>query len=1197
VNKVVVSVLALALILSGQSAGAQVSLQGGDSEHHKVQVTSSVLAERIKSQGGQLIADYGSYQLYDVPRLNPDFTSGGRAEVHDEYNKVMLNSRHLDTTQPETRALRKPVGSFTGKRMHLVQFTGPVQPEWRDTLAATGIRIVSYIPQNTYLVYGDSASIARLQGLGSNDVHIQWEAAYQDDDKIHPLLKTKGKDAKSGGIGTSLVEVQLAVDEDANTGTFQLLDEVKLEPVKHQDRVLDYVNLIVRVPPESLSRIAARPDVVSIQPHFEPRPFCERQDQIVAGNLSGNSPSGAGYLGWLADRGFTQAQFTASGFVVDVSDSGIDDGTTSPHHFGLYVSGSTNNSSRVVYSRLVGTANTGSTLKGCDGHGTLNSHIIGGYDDSSSFPFADDSGYHYGLGVCPFVELGSSVIFDPTNYTYPNFTNIQSQAYAGGARICNNSWGATSAGAYTAQSQAYDVLVRDAQPSVSGNQEMVIVFSAGNSGSSTETVGSPGTAKNVITVGAGENVQAFGGSDGSGITDAQANSANDMTSFSSRGPCTDGRHKPDLSAPGTHVSGGVAQSASPGSYGSSDSCFTGSGVSGGLATSSSYPFFPAGQEFYTASSGTSHSAPAVAGGCALLRQYFINNFTAPASPAMTKGYLMNSARYMTGSYAGDTLWSDVQGMGEMNLGMAFDGVPRLLRDEVAADLFTASGQSRVFTGTIADTNEPFRVTLVWSDAPGSTTGNAYNNNLDLSVTVGGNMYKGNVFSGAYSTTGGSADTENNVESVFLPAGVSGSFVVTIVATSINSIGVPNSSNTVCQDFALVAYNANAVSMPVLTSTGATLTAESFTPTNGAIDPNETVILGFGFENVGAAATTNLVVTLLSGSNVISPSAAQTIGALATGGTAAAASFSFMAIGTCGGTITATLQFQDGGVNLGTLDYTLQLGNYVTVTNLSQSFDGVTAPALPSGWSNSISGSVSNWITYAKAYYSSPNSAFVGEATNAGISELTSPVIAITSTSAQLTFINDYMLEAPGFSASMTYDGGVLEIRIGSGSFTNILAAGGSFSSGGYTRTISSSTNPLNGRSAWGGNSGGFISTIVNLPASAAAQNIQLKWRLGTDVGNDYGGSGWCIDNVLVKESYYSCASNLVAPAIVDTRIEDGNVTFSFQTASGQSYTVQYQDALANGTWNTLQSFAGDGSVKSITNTLSSPQRFYRVKSP
>jgi hypothetical protein len=85
----------------------------------------------------------------------------------------------------------------------------------------------------------------------------------------------------------------------------------------------------------------------------------------------------------------------------------------------------------------------------------------------------------------------------------------------------------------------------------------VIVFAAGNDGSGANTVGLPGTAKNVITVGASENVQAFGGADGCGVGDNGADNANDIIGFSSRGPTADGRKKPDIVAPGTHVSGGV----------------------------------------------------------------------------------------------------------------------------------------------------------------------------------------------------------------------------------------------------------------------------------------------------------------------------------------------------------------------------------------------------------------------------------------------------------------------------------------------------------------------------------------------------------------------------------------------------------------------------------------------------------------
>jgi hypothetical protein len=65
-----------------------------------------------------------------------------------------------------------------------------------------------------------------------------------------------------------------------------------------------------------------------------------------------------------------------------------------------------------------------------------------------------------------------------------------------------------------------------------------------------------------------------------------------------------------------------------------------------------------------------------------------------------------------------------------------------------------------------------------------------------------------VFSGALSVTGGSADVADNAESVFLAAGVSGPFTVTVTATNINSNGVPNIGTATDQDFALVIYNAS-----------------------------------------------------------------------------------------------------------------------------------------------------------------------------------------------------------------------------------------------------------------------------------------------------------------------------------------------------------------------------------------------------
>lgn len=1174
---------------------------------HKLQLNDPALAGQVTAAGGQLLADYSGYQLYQIPEIPPALATNAQVTLRDSDNLILLNAARLDTTRSEIQALRQPLSAFAGKRLHLIQFVGPVQPAWHSALLEAGPQVVAYVPHNAYLLYGDAPSLRKIQALAASAKFVQWEGPFADEYKIHPMARVLDAQGLPRAIGTDRFSIQLLNDPPANAATLALLERLKLDSFAPPQSVLHYRNLIVRLSPDSIRLIAAQPDVVSIQPFFTPRKFDERQDQIVAGNLSGTSPSGPGYLAWLASKGFTQAQFTSSGFAVDLSDSGIDNGTTSPNHLGLHVNGALANPSRVTYNRVEGTPNGGSTPAGCDGHGTLNAHVVAGYNSLSGFPHTDTSGFHYGLGVCPFVNVGSSVIFDPNDFTYPDFNNLQSEAYQSGARISNNSWGSGGSGAYDAYAQNFDALARDAQPDGStyptpGNQEMVLVFSAGNDGPGPVTTGSPGLAKNVICVGAAANVQAFGAGDGCGQPDSGADNANDVCSFSSRGPCADGRHKPDLVAPGTHVSGGVIQAANPGPNGTADPCFlsNGMGICGGT---NGDLFWPSGQQFYSASSGTSHAAPAVSGACALLRQYFLNNFTSPPSPAMTKAYLMNSARYITGLAASDNLWSDSQGMGELNLGMAFDGTPRLLRDELSSDLFTNSGQLRVFTGTISDTNKPFRVTVVWTDAPGEQFSNpTLKNNLDLVVIAGGKTYLGNVFQGAYSSTGGSADQANNVESVFLPAGVSGPFSIRILATDINSDGVPGNASPLDQDFALVAYNATgtAAPLPVLTSAGATLVSESCSPTNAAVDPGETVTMNLALQNLGGANTTNLVATLLTTGGILSPSGPQNYGVLAPAGPLVSRPFTFTAQGTCGGVISAALQLQDGATPLGFARFDIPLGRTQPLITFAENFDSVTAPALPPTWTTSASGGGSPWSTTSNIADTPPNSATALDADSIGLAELVSPVIHITSPAAQLSFSNYYDLEGymNGSALYAAYDGGVLEIKIGSGAFTDILAAGGSFVAGGYVcRIYTTGGNPLGDRAAWSGNSLSFVSTVVNLPPAAAGQDIQLKWRLGTDVNNSFGGNSWYIDTLTLQDANYSCCTSSVAPPLITgISVTRSNVVVTSTSSAGGLYTLQYKNALTDNQWLSLAApLAGTGSPISLIDTNSpGPRRFYRI---
>ncbi len=339
--------------------------------------------------------------------------------------------------------------------------------------------------------------------------------------------------------------------------------------------------------------------------------------------------------------------------------------------------------------------------------------------------------------------------------------------------------------------------------------------------------------------------------------------------------------------------------------------------------------------------------------------------------------------------------------------------------------------------------------------------------------------------------------------------------------------------------------------PLLTNLTATIVSESCP--NGVLDPGETITVNFSLQNAGGVNTSNLVATLLTNSGVVAVSGPMTYGALVGGGPAVGQLFTFTAAGgTCGSVVTATLQLQDGATNFGTLNYSFQTG--VPNVTFSQNFDGVTAPALPAGWTTTTSGGASNWVTSTAVSDSHVNSAFIFESTNSGVGELTSPSIPITTTSAVLTFRSFYNSETDPTNAGTCYDGGVLEIKIGSGSFLDIQSAAGIFISGGYNKKIDNTDtdNPLHGRKCWSGLSPGFITTAVKLPASVAGQSIQLKWRFGTDIDNAYGSSGWYIDTISITDGYTCCSPT--APAITsapaDQTVPAGtNVTFSV-TATG-----------------------------------------------
>ena len=250
--------------------------------------------------------------------------------------------------------------------------------------------------------------------------------------------------------------------------------------------------------------------------------------------------------------------------------------------------------------------------------------------------------------------------------------------YFGSSDVINSSWGGSDSEGTGFFSTLGDALANQ-------NPSTTWVVSAGNSGSATNTVGSPGSAYNSITVAALQN-----------------NGANDyatVASFSSRGPqdwgggglaCTACRAAVDIAAPGTNLTSAFYG----GTTGGNNPTLVGSG---GTANPNSYS---------SSVAGTSFSSPIVAGAATLVVDSSYADAALAANPhsrdaRVVKSVLMNSADKIAGWDNGQVLTSGVvqtlqsldlvSGAGALNIGRAYDQYVEATTRDVAGTLSGAQG--------------------------------------------------------------------------------------------------------------------------------------------------------------------------------------------------------------------------------------------------------------------------------------------------------------------------------------------------------------------------------------------------------------------------------------------------------------------------------------------------------------------------
>jgi len=654
-----------------------------------------------------------------------------------------------------------PVVDPNESQFYLVQLSGPLLQEYRDRLAAAGIYPSERLGPATYVAKISPAQLPAVQALEFVTGLTVYGAA--ETELATSAFGTREAAPAPPASATPMKTFDVQLHDSADLP--QVLAAVAQLPVliagakgrKIRFHVLE-TDAGARV-----AQIRAIAAVRKVEPYIEPE-LHNDVARVLLGLDTAASPT------------VTRLTETGAGQIVAVADTGLDD--THPDFAGRVAS-------------LIALGRPGDATDP-HGHGTHVAATVLGSGLASG-------GTH--RGVAPGAQLVFQSLLD-ANFKLGGLPldlgDLFEAAYQSGARIHNNSWGAVVDSEYTMNSQEVDEFV-------ARRRDMLIVISAGNEGQAAHrlhaqpgsvdwlSLGAPASCKNAIAVGASRSSRTAGGlstltygtawpsefPDAPIATDPVSGDPEALAGFSSRGPCTDRRVKPDVVAPGTDILS---------------------------AKSSLAPLFrfwgPGPSPQYAFMGGTSMAAPLVAGCAALVREYYVTTRGhAQPSAALLKATLVNSARHLTAASATadfNVLPNMHQGFGAVDMRHAYPNPaqPNLRLEFVddwqnPASSFAITGQRRRFQVGVA-AGQRLAICMAYTDAPGR----ALQNNLNLLVEPpGGPKVVGNQ---NLPLALQPIDQENNVEIVRFDAPVAGTYLIQISASNLL---------TADQDFALVVTGA------------------------------------------------------------------------------------------------------------------------------------------------------------------------------------------------------------------------------------------------------------------------------------------------------------------------------------------------------------------------------------------------------
>jgi subtilisin-like proprotein convertase family protein len=474
-------------------------------------------------------------------------------ELVNDRHAILLENAFIDTQLPLNFVFPKNLQPQGDPGAYIVQARSPIDNAFRAMLAQAGATVVSYIPNDAYLVRATAGVAGMLGANPQTQAVIPYEPYY----KIQPPLLPQAVGQMDLPDKTILI---LGLFTDDAPATIQQIEKLGGQIVGHDQSPFGPVVRVI--PPRNWTALATLSGLGHVE-LYHPRAVANDLARPTLG-VAADSLTPTNYLG-----------LTGTNIIVEVNDTGID-----ALHPDLMGGG--NYGKPPFPFAVIGDAQQ--SLMDTNGHGTHVAGIIAGDGaESMTVTNAPGSTLNNGQGtnfqfrgMAPGATLYSvggiqggadtNIVSDQYFQEVPALTN---------ALISNNSWVFEGDNAYDLSAASYDAAVRDALPFVTGSQPVLFVFAAGNAGNGDDTadlgggiadsIESPATAKNVITVGAiQENrdiTATVTNADGSVTNAWQAMTSTSyrVAGFSSRGNVgigTEGefgRYKPDVCAPGTFI--------------------------------------------------------------------------------------------------------------------------------------------------------------------------------------------------------------------------------------------------------------------------------------------------------------------------------------------------------------------------------------------------------------------------------------------------------------------------------------------------------------------------------------------------------------------------------------------------------------------------------------------------------------------